>query len=66
MAGMNPSAINVIWAGLKNGLVVWPFETSPGTYFALPIYFVLPVVMILIAAVAVGVHMSNRREESPR
>jgi len=56
---MSPSPIQVFWSGLKNGLFIWPFETSPGTYFALPLYVVIPVLLVLAGAIGV-VLMSNK------
>jgi hypothetical protein len=62
---MNPSPFEVFWSGLTQGLFIWPFETSPGTYFALPIYFVVPVIATLIVAIGGAYLVSVRREEKP-
>jgi hypothetical protein len=60
MSGMNPAPSTVFWESLKQGMVAWPFETSPGMYFALPIYLVLPVVLILLGAVAAAIAILSR------
>ncbi len=62
---MGPGPGTVFWESLKQGMVVWPYEMSPGTYFGLPIYLVLPALMILGVAVGFIVHfMSKPREEN--
>ena len=58
---MAPSPITIIWEGLKLGMVVWPFETKPGEYFALPLYIVIPALVILIGGPALIIHFAWRK-----
>jgi hypothetical protein len=68
MAGVNPSPGTVFWESLKQGMVVWPFETTPGEYFAVPFSIAIPALMLLIGAplaVAFVVVSRSRRDKNP-
>ena len=53
---MTPTPGRVIWEALKHGRVTWPFEIRPGEYFALPLYIVIPALIILIGGPAFIIH----------
>jgi len=50
---MQPTPGTVFWEGLKVGMAIWPFETKAGEYFALPLYIVIPALLLLVASPAV-------------
>jgi len=53
---MTPTAITLMWEGLKQGLAIWPFETRPDEYFALPLYIVIPALMLIVGVPAFVIH----------
>jgi hypothetical protein len=59
LASISPSPFQVIWSELKNGLFIWPFKTSPGTCFAPPLNYVVPLIVILVATVG-GIYLAGR------
>ena len=64
MAGM--SQPNVIWDGLKRGMLFWPYPDGSGFYHGEPLWIVAVLLILLgVAVLAVVLVSRPRREENP-
>jgi hypothetical protein len=56
--------LRLVWEGFKIGMIVLPFETKPGEYFALPLFIVVPAILILMGLPAItAMYMSKARSK---
>jgi hypothetical protein len=58
-----PSPITTLWDGIKHGLLVWPFPDATGFYPGVPLYWIAPVLLILLAVAVLTVTLVSKQPQ---